>query len=193
MDTPKRLYFMVGRIGSGKGTQAKLLADELGCAVFSTGDEFRKEIASATLLGRAMQETYDKGLFMPAWIPDFFLVRFLLGLPEDKNAVFEGSGRDLKQAETVESVAGFLGRPYTVFNFEVSEDTVVKRSLARGRTDGLDKDEATIRARLEVNRKLIEPAIEYFRSVGKLIDINGEPSVEDIHAAVMTHVTHQDA
>ncbi|KKU58659.1 MAG: hypothetical protein UX81_C0018G0001, partial [Parcubacteria group bacterium GW2011_GWA2_47_12] len=33
---------MMGKTGSGKGTQSELLAKKLGYGIFSTGDEFRK-------------------------------------------------------------------------------------------------------------------------------------------------------
>lgn len=188
MDTPKRLFLFVGRTGSGKETQARLLMDKIGATLFMTGGRFREIIAAGDFLATRVKEDYERGLLMPSWFAVYLFQEFILKLPPGTHGVCEGTGRSEHEARYVEEVASWLKRPYTVFNLEVSEESVIKRSLLRKRADGLDKDESIIRTRLEEYRKTTLPAIEYFTSVGKLIDIDGEPAVEAIHAEVMTHV-----
>lgn len=180
----KHLFFFVGRPGSGKETQSRLLAEKLGYQMFSTGAKFREIIASGSQLGDKIKGDYEKGLLMPTWVADFMFENFLFNLPPEEGAVFEGSGRDREQAETIEKVCAWLGRTYTVVNLEVSEDEVVKRSLARGR-DATDKDESIIRNRLSEYARLTHPAIQYFYSIGNCIDINGEQTPEKVHEDVV--------
>lgn len=184
----KHLFFFVGRTASGKETQSTKLAELLGYQLFMTGAKFREMIASGSQLGERIRVDYEKGLLMPAWVANYMLEHFLFNLPVEQGAVFEGSGRDVDQAQTIEKVCAWLGREYTVFNLEVTEDEVVRRSLARGRSDGLDKDEHTIRVRLEEYSRTTSHAIEEFKRIGKLVTINGEQSPDEVHAEVMRHV-----
>lgn len=184
----KHLFFFVGRPGSGKETQSRLLAEKLGYDMFSTGLKFREIIASGSQLGNKIKTDYEQGLLMPTWVADFMFENYVFNLAEDKGAVFEGSGRDKEQAETIEKVCAWLGRPYTVLNLEVSEDEVVRRSLARKR-DATDSDESIIRNRLSEYARLTHPAIQYFHSIGKCVDIKGEGTPEAIHADVMAAAT----
>jgi len=150
------------------------------------GQRFRDIIASGSPLGVHMKDTYDKGLLMPSWVADFLFQEFVLNFPFDKGAVFEGSGRDENQAKVIESVCAWLGRPYHVLNLEVSEEEVVKRSVLRAR-DKTD-DPEIVKTRLAEYTRLTAPAIEYFRSIGKLVDINGEQTPDEVHAEVMKEV-----
>ncbi len=183
----KHLIFFVGRPSSGKETQSTRLAEKLGYKVFMTGKKFREIIASGSQLGARIKDEYEKGMLMPTWVADYMLQDFLFNLPYEEGAVFEGSGRDEEQAKTIEKVCAWLGRDYTVLNLEVGEEEVVKRALLRKR-DATDNDESIIRNRLSEYNKLTSPAISYFRSVGKLIDIDGEKTPDEVHAQVIEAV-----
>ena len=186
MTTAKHLFLFVGRTASGKETQGRLLAEKLDADMFMTGARFREIIGSGSPLGARIKDDYEKGLLMPAWVAVYMFQDFLFNLPYDKHAVFEGTGRALSEAEMFEEVATWLGRPYTVFNLKVSPETVVARSLSRKR-DAADGEEV-IRTRLAEYDRLTAPAIEYFQSAGRAIDIDGEQSVDEIHREVMSHV-----
>ena len=181
---PQPFFFFVGKIASGKETQGRLLAEALGFEMFSTGAQFRAMLASETDLGKRVKEVYEQGLLMPAWFANYLFQQFVLNLPPDKGAVFEGSGRDVDQAKMIEEVSVWLKRPYAVLNLQVSDETVLKRSLARAR-DAVDS-EATVKTRLAEYARLTEPAIAHFRTLGRVIDINGEntPEVVDKEVSV---------
>lgn len=180
---PKPLFFFVGRTASGKETQSRRLAEKLGYEIFMTGQKFRDIIASGSEFGTRIKDTYDQGLLMPTWIADYLFEDFVFNLPSEKGAIFEGSGRDLGQAKVIEEVCMFLGRPYRVLNLEVSEEEVIKRSLGRAR-DTTDHP-GVIQTRLAEYKKLTEPAIEHFRSIGKCIEIDGEQLPDKVHEDVM--------
>ena len=156
----------------------------LGCQVFTTGEKFRAIIKSGSPLGERIKADYEKGLLMPSWVADYFFEDFVFNLPSDMSAVFEGSGRDLDQAKVVESVCSWLGRPYTAVHRGAPEAEVLRRALARKR-DALDNNEAVVRARLAEYDRLTAPAIEHFKSLGRVIDIDGERTVEEIHADIV--------
>lgn len=186
MDDAKMLFLFVGRIASGKETQGRLLAEKLNAPLFATGQKFREMIASNSPLGQRIKADYEAGKLMPAWVASYFFQDFLFNLPHVSHAVFEGTGRARAEAEMFEQVATWLGRPYTVFNLVVSPETVVARSLARQRDAG--DTEESVKMRLAEYERLTAPAIEYFASIGKCVDVNGEQPVEDIHREVLSHV-----
>lgn len=179
----KHLFFFVGRPGSGKETQSRLLAEKLGYPMFSTGIKFREMIASDSELGRKIKSEYEKGALLPAWVADYMFQDFVMNLSSEEGAVFEGSGRDEEQAKTIERVCAWLGRPYTVFNLDVSDAEVIRRNLARKR-DSTDTEEV-IKNRLAEYARLTDPAIRYFHSVGKCVDIKGEQTPDEVHAEVV--------
>lgn len=160
-----------------------MLAEKLRYPMFSTGIQFREMIASGSELGKKVQSEYEKGALLPAWVADYMFQDFVMNLPSDSGAVFEGSGRDLEQAQTIEKVCAWLSRPYTVFNLDVSEAEVVRRNLARKR-DSTDTEEV-IKNRLAEYARLTGPAIEYFRSIGVCVDINGEQTPDTVHEDVL--------
>lgn len=155
-----------------------------------TGARFREIIASGSPLGERIKATYDSGLLMPAWVATYLFQDFLFNLPTAQSAVFEGTGRAKEEAEIFEKVAAWLGRSYTVFNLVVSPETVVARSLAR-RRDAAD-EEAAVRVRLAEYERLTAPAILYFRSLGRVVDIDGEQSIDTVHDEVVRHVTEKN-
>ncbi|MBV9349346.1 MAG: nucleoside monophosphate kinase [Patescibacteria group bacterium] len=187
MTEPERIYFFVGRPGSGKETQSRLLAEKLGFPIFTTGGRFREIIASGSYLGERIKRIYEEGLLMPAWVANYMFEEFVFNLPPEKGAIFEGSGRDLEQAKVIDEVCAWLGRPYVVLNLEVSEEEVLHRSVLRAR----DKTDtaAVVGTRLEEYKRLTEPAIEYFRLIGKCVDIDGSAAVEAVHKEVVRAVS----
>lgn len=186
VDEQKQIYLFVGRIASGKETQGRLLADKLACPLFMTGARFREIIASGSLLGNRIKVDYDKGLLMPAWAATYLFQDFLFNLSPDSHAVFEGTGRAQEEAEMFEKVTAWLGRPYIVFNLTVSPETVLARSLARAR-DASDTESA-VKTRLAEYERSTAPAIDYFKELGKCVDVDGEQDIEAIHKEVVKHV-----
>ncbi len=175
---------MMGKTGSGKGTQSELLAKKLGYQIFSTGDEFRKLRKQEGFLGGRVREAYDQGLLMPHWFASYFFEAAFLKLSPEEGIVCEGIGRKEAEAVLFNDVATWLARDYLVFELVVSDEEVVRRMLARDRGDGLN-DEEKIKVRLREYREFTEPAINFFKSQGKVISIDGMPTPEQIHADIL--------
>lgn len=173
----------LGKTGSGKGTQAKMVAEKFGYKMFSTGDRFREMRGLENPLGRKVKDWYDQGLLMPHWLASYIFQEFILNLEDGQNVVFEGMGRTLYESENFDEVCGWLGRNYITVYLEVSDQEVTKRQEERKR-DVLDSGDK-IKRRLEEFRMHTAPAIDYFRSKGKLLEVDGEKSPEEVHKAIV--------
>jgi adenylate kinase len=163
-----RLLF-IGPPGAGKGTQAGLVANRLGVPHISTGEMFRDHVARQSDLGRRVKEIMEAG----AYVPDEITVAMLgerIGLPDAAGGfILDGFPRTRAQAEALDRLLGFQGLDAVIL-FEVDEDELAKRMLARGRSDD---SEETIRRRFEVYREQTEPLIDLYRGRGILHPVDG--------------------
>ena len=160
---------LLGPPGAGKGTQAVILSEKLGVPHISTGDLFRANIGDGTPLGLEAKSYIDAGKLVPTDVTARMV----------KERLAEDDARDgfLLDGFLTEAGVALDG----VVNFQVSEDVVVDRMLARGRADD---NEETIRTRLQVYRSETAPLIEHYAD--RIITIPAEGTVEEINAATMT-------
>lgn len=175
---------MMGKTGSGKGVQSELLATKLGYSIFSTGEEFRKIRQQGDFLGKLVNEVYSQGLLMPHWFASYLFEDALFKLTPKDGLVCEGIGRKEPEARLFNDVANWLKRDYLVFELVVSDEEVTRRMMSRDRGDGLN-DEEKIKVRLREYREFTEPAINFFKSEGRVVSIDGSPTPEKIHEEIM--------
>ncbi len=183
LDLKNKLAFVIlGRSGSGKGTQAELLMKRFG------GKGFRFETGRFL---RALNERYDnpttslsrevlrKGQFVPPWLALFaWLNEFIEGGHGGKHLVFDGSPRMEWEARVIDEIMAWHRRPLPIaIIIEVSAKEAGRRLLSRGRADD---NPAAIRGRLWAFTHFVVPVIHYYEKSGRLIRINGEQSVEDV-------------
>lgn len=179
---PVNIVLFIGRPGSGKGTQAKLLADHLGWVRLSSGDRFKSLRDSESALGERVRRAYDKGEYMPDWFADYLLESGIVELDPSTGVVAEGFGRTRAQAVHLCDITEWLGRSLAVVHLDVSEETAKARMLERSKTEHRpDSDDAAkVEARFAEYRKNTEPALEYFRGMGLVIDIDGNNTPDAI-------------
>ncbi len=181
-----KTVLFVGKPGSGKETQAELLAKKTGFEIFSTGREFRRLKEESSPLGMHVRETYEKGLLMPAWLASYLFQSALLHKRDEEGVIFEGTGRRLTEAELFHEVATWLGRSYAVVNLDISDDEAVKRQVGRGRADS--NTEEKVRTRLKEYDDHTAPVIDFFKKQKVLIEVRGEGTIEQIHADVLSRL-----
>lgn len=172
---------LLGPPGAGKGTQAAILSEKLNIPHISTGDLFRANIGQGTPLGIEAKQYMDAGKLVPTDVT----ARMLKSRLEEDDAkngfLLDGFPRTVEQADILDGFLKEFGTTLDgVINYQVSEDVVVERMLARGRTDD---NEETIRTRLEVYRTETAPLIEHYGDL--IISITAEGTVEEINARTL--------
>ena len=177
MDT--RTIFFIGKPGCGKDTQAELLSKATGWPVVSAGDQFRALAQEDSMLGRKVKKEIDSGALAPDWIALHLYLKSLFDVPEEHGVIFDGFSRELSQAKLILKSLTWLDRPFRVINIAVSDESVQRRLVLRSQKAGRT-DDGAVEERLREYYAHTEPAIEFFRKEGMLIEIDGEPSPEKI-------------
>ncbi|MBI2454369.1 MAG: nucleoside monophosphate kinase [Parcubacteria group bacterium] len=172
---------LLGRSGSGKGTQAELLKKLLApCLYIYTGDLFREMAEMDTVAARRVKEILNQGALPEEWLAAFLWQRELIyGVHGLENIIIDGSPRRLDEAQEMDRVLAWLGRKEVkVILIDITEDEAVARLLKRARADDTAE---SIRARLSWFNAEAQPAIEYYEKSGKLIRIDGLGTIDSIH------------
>ncbi|MBV9712711.1 MAG: adenylate kinase [Ktedonobacteraceae bacterium] len=93
---------LIGAQGSGKGTQADLLAQELKLFHLASGDLFRKEMGEETELGVQAKAFIDRGELVPDEITISMVLNCIKGLPDSQGVVLDGFPRTIPQAKALD-------------------------------------------------------------------------------------------
>ena len=177
----------IGKPGSGKGTQSRMLAEKTGWQVISTGDLFREMAKEDSVVGRKTKEVIDNGFLMPPWFAIYLFQRAVFEAAAEQGLIFEGSGRKAPEAELIVETLEWLGRPFKAVHIKVSDEDIVARLTGR-RGQEARADDNEISKRLEEYRTYTEAAIDVFRKSGHLVEVDGTPAPEAIAADVRTHL-----
>lgn len=191
----------LGMPGSGKGTQAEILAQKLNVPIISTGNLFRKNIKEETELGLEVKDILAKGDLVPDEITFKMLKNELESIDISNGVILDGYPRSVKQAELLKEILNID----TVLNIELSEDQVLMRIGGRrtckcGETYHIkfnppkeenicdkcgqelyirdDSKEETIKNRLKVYKEQTAPLIEFYKD--QIIDIDGNPPIPEV-------------
>jgi adenylate kinase len=180
-----RVVFL-GPPGSGKGTQAGLLAERLGVPAISTGEILRSAVREGTPLGRQARAVMERGDL----VSDDLIVSLIRERTAEPDAragfILDGYPRTLAQAEALDSIlAGNGDAVSAVVNFLVPEAELVSRMLGRAKAEGRADDRPeTIRERLRVYRDKTEPLVDYYRKRDLLADVDGVGTPEEIASRI---------
>ncbi len=185
MDT--RTILFIGKPGSGKGTQAKLISEKTGWSVFSSGDAFRAIAKEETPIGAKVKHDVDNGLLMPDWFASYLFQKTAFSIAPESGVIFDGFARKVPEARIVSDTLIWLERPFKVVHIKVSDDNIRDR-LTKRRAIENRVDDNSIEKRLEEYRTFTEPTIDAFREKGLLIEVDGNGTVEDIHKEIAAQI-----
>lgn len=186
MERATNSVLLIGLPGSGKGTQAKVLAERFGWEHFSTGECFKALRNEDSAIGNLVKQAYDNGKLLPDWFADYLFEKAILNLPQGGGIVLDGYPRSLPQAGIFHDTMHWLSRPYIVLNLAVSEDEALRRQIERAKEEHRPDSgtEEQVRGRFREYQKNTEPLLAYFKDKGTLVDINGEQTPEEVSAAI---------
>jgi adenylate kinase len=188
-----KAFIFIGRSGSGKGTQAKLLSDylkkvdpERKTLYVQSGGEFREFIKGPSQTQVLSREINTAGKLQPEFLAIYMWTNVLVrDFTVNEHIIFDGMPRKYHEAGVLDSIFDFYGivKPIVV-SLKVSEDWAVKHLMARKRADDTEQ---SIRERLSWFDKEVAPAIDYYRNNSRysFIEVNGEVSVEDVFKSIV--------
>ncbi len=178
---------LFGPPGSGKGTQAQLLVERLGCIHVAPGDILRAERAAGSPLGQSAAAFLDRGALVPDGLMIDLIAGRLAAAPDQGGFVLDGFPRTLAQAEALDRLLHRLGLgPVRAVLLDVPEprlrDRLRERALAQGRDDDTPE---TITARIAVYVAETLPALAHYETLGAASRIDGTGPIEAVHQALM--------
>lgn len=201
---------LLGAPGSGKGTQAEFIEKYLSVRSISTGNIIRSELKSGTKLGLEAKFYIEKGLLLPDEIV-INMVKETVTKPEYKSGfILDGFPRTIAQAEALGRLNVNIDK---VIDIEVDDQSIINRLSGRrvcencgasyhlenkkpekpGTCDKChstliqrkDDQVETIKERLKIYHEQTEPLKEYYKREGKLVEIEGNKSVEETKSLVL--------
>jgi len=205
---------LLGAPGAGKGTQAAMISRKLGLAHIASGDLFRQAVEKGTKLGQSVKAYMDKGALVPDEVT-IQLISERLNEPDCKTGcVFDGFPRTIEQAKALDKMLTSRKEAIDkAVYIEVPEEELLKRLSGRwicrqcqvpyheltsppkvprkcDRCGGelyqrSDDAVETVKERLKVYFAQTAPVLDYYKTMDKLIAVNGKLGIEDVAEAII--------
>ena len=200
---------LLGAPGSGKGTQAKNIAEKVGITHVASGDIFRAAATRGDELGKQAKSYMDKGMLVPDDITIKMILERIAKPDCAKGVMLDGFPRTLEQSKALDKALKEKKQAIDrVFYINVSTDELVRRLSGRficrkcqapyhkvsappkvaGKCDKCDGElyqraddtAETVKKRIDVYMKETSPLIEYYKKAKKLVEIKGEGNIDNI-------------
>ena len=204
---------LFGPPGVGKGTQAKMLSEELGVPHISTGDILRTAAAEGTDLGKKAKAVMDNGNLVPDDIMIGIVRDVLASARAAGGFILDGFPRTLPQAKALSRIFEDLKiRDFKVVDISADDEKIIHRLSNRfvcpkdghifnAETDGLargvpcpfcgtplsqrdDDREETVRERLKVYHNTTAPILQYYTASGVVFSVDGTGSIDAVNREI---------
>ena len=170
---------LIGPQGSGKSTQADLLAQYLNVPKISTGDIFRKLREEDSEEGKRIKQILDSGQLVDDQTTSELVKKRLSEADVQQGFIIDGYPR------TVEQLNLFDPQFDKVVYLKVADEEVVKRLLLRGREDDTEE---LIKTRLDLYNQHTQPILDYYKNQGILVEVDGTGDIQRIQDEIKTHI-----
>lgn len=204
----------LGAPGAGKGTQAAIVVQELKLVHIASGDLFRQAVEMGTEMGTKAKSYMEKGKLVPDEIT-IEMVSGRMAAPDcESGVILDGFPRNIKQAKALDKALAKQAKAIDkVVYIKVSEEELLRRLSGRwvcrncqtpyhatsslpkvwGRCDRCggelyqrpDDTAQTVRERLQVYFAQTTPLIDYYTRAGKLLEVDGEGSANEVTQKIM--------
>ena len=200
---------LVGKQGSGKGTQAKIIAKKFGFKIFETGGALRAIAAEDSDLGREVLDITSRGDLVSNDIVMKIVEDFLSNLEEDTPVIFDGIPRSEVQRETLEALLEKKSRDFLALEIKLTNEEALQRLIIRascnecGNNFGSEEDLCpkcgsedvsrrnddnpdAIMNRLKNFAEYTLPLLEEWKEAEKLVSVNGEQDIKDVSVDIFS-------
>ena len=174
---------LFGIQGSGKGTQARKLAEEFNYYIFEAGGELRKIAASGSDLGNTVKSYIDEGHLVPHEIIMQVVKEAILAQPKDQKILFDGIPRDEEQMQSFDIIMQEVERDFSCVNILLSEEDAIERIRGRAEKEGRadDADEEKVQRRINLFKEKTMPVIRKYSEEDKMVQIDGAGSIDEVY------------
>lgn len=180
---------ILGAPGSGKGTQADLLAEKFSLTHLSSGALLRAEAESGSEKGKLIANLLVSGVLLPFETVLEVLETALKATKE--GFILDGTPRDVRQAEYLEY---FFNENKIKLNkviyLDIPLEEGVKRILKRAQIEHRSDDNyESVKKRMEVYQAETLPVIEFYEKQSLLLKIDGTPDIQTIFKDIVSRLT----
>jgi len=177
----KKLFLIIGAPGSGKTTDAAMIAERNTQTVahYSTGDLLRAEVSSGSERGRVIDSFISKGLIVPIDIAIETITGAIKASAADV-ILFDGYPRSFEQMSELDKFLSSDDSIELVSVIEVVVSEAVARDRVLGRARGADDDEKVFNNRMKVYTGPLPEIQRFYEAKGVLRKIDGERGIEAI-------------
>ncbi len=207
----KPCIIFIGPPGSGKGTQAKLLSDKLGIPYISTGEIIRS-IMRGDEVGKKYRESlqrvlenlrnegkdmsmdylfqlYNQGKYWPDEVIAGLIKERVSEKDCERGFILDGYPRTIEQAKILNKLLRSIKNHFEliVIHLDVPKDECIKRILVKRKAEEKRSDDRRdiVEERFREYENKTMPVLEYYKKLGKVIDINGVGSIKEIHEKII--------
>ncbi len=210
----------LGAPGAGKGTQAARMAEELKLAHIASGDMFREALEKGDELAKQAKSYMDQGMLVPDGITIRMVLERISAPDCEHGVIFDGFPRNLAQAEALDKALVREAKTIEkVVYIKVSEEELLERLGGRwicrrcqtpyhatnsppevwGKCDLCggelyqrpDDAAQTVKDRLQVYFAQTAPLIDYYTQAGKLREVDGEGSVDEVRERILASINKE--
>lgn len=184
----KKLFLIIGAPGSGKTTDAEIIAKEgHDITHFSTGELLRLEVSSKSERGLTIEGFINKGELVPLEIVVQTIID-AIKKSQTSRIIIDGYPRSVEQMMALDEIlqsSQDVGLRQ-VFEVHVSQETAKSRVLGRSR--GADDNEEVFYNRMQVYTKPLQEIQEFYKQKNLLTTIDGERTIEEIVRDIESHM-----
>ena len=211
---------MLGPPGAGKGTQARMMSEQLKFPHISTGDMLREALKNQTELGKKAKAYMESGGLVPDELVDAIVAERLAREDTASGFILDGYPRTINQAEFLRKLFERDGTKTLTIGVEVGDDILIDRlssrwtcpncqkmfnskldpSKAGGKCDACgtslvqrkDDTPEVIAQRLQVYHKATQPLIRYYQDCGLYFEVDGDRPADYVLSSIMKKITNHE-